>query len=112
MAPDTRVLVSTLTLGNCWVSSSAVAVSRTRSICRVLKLPMTWPALARLPIRASISLRVWVYAVTWIPAPPPLLISGMNSSPINSLNSSACRLIGSLLALLPAVGKPWSMPCL
>ncbi|MCY1376551.1 hypothetical protein D9M69_640500 [compost metagenome] len=60
VAPDTRVLVSTLTLGNCWVSSSAVAVSRTRSICRVLKLPITWPALARLPIRASISLRVWV----------------------------------------------------
>ncbi|MNH35880.1 hypothetical protein D3C79_966170 [compost metagenome] len=60
VAPETKVRVCTLTLGNWLVSSSAVAVSRTRSICRVLKLPMTWPALARLPIRASMSLKVWV----------------------------------------------------
>ncbi|MNR51991.1 hypothetical protein D3C85_1717610 [compost metagenome] len=60
VAPETKVRVSTLTLGSCWVSNSAVAVSRTRSICRVLKLPITWPALARLPRRASMSLSVWV----------------------------------------------------
>ncbi|MNV90548.1 hypothetical protein D3C71_1849450 [compost metagenome] len=72
----------------------------------MLKLPMTWPALARLPMRASMSLKVCVYAVTCIPAPPPLLISGMNSSPISSLNSSACRLIGTLFAALEESGRP------
>ncbi|MNG08763.1 hypothetical protein D3C84_921440 [compost metagenome] len=54
------VLVNTWTFGSWLVSSSAVAVSRTRSMNRLLKLPITWPALARLPIFASMSLMVWV----------------------------------------------------
>ena len=76
---------------------------------RLLKLPMTWPALARLPMRASMSLSVCVYAVTCMPAPPPLFTMGMNSSPINSLNSSACTLIGTLVPV-EAPGRPSSMP--
>lgn len=36
----------------------------------------------------------------------PLLISGMNSSPISSLNSSACRLIDTLSAALEEPGRP------
>ncbi|MNV82292.1 hypothetical protein D3C71_1760170 [compost metagenome] len=60
VAPLISAVAYTSTLGSCRVSSSAVAVSRTRSMNRLLKLPMTWPALARLPTRASMSLSVWV----------------------------------------------------
>ena len=45
------------------------------------------------------------------PAPPPLLINGTNSSPINSLNSSAWTLIGTR-APADAPGRPSSIPCL
>ncbi|MNT45972.1 hypothetical protein D3C72_1825890 [compost metagenome] len=60
VAPLVTVVAYTSTLGSCRVSSSAVAVSRTRSMNRLLKLPTTCPALARLPMRASMSESVWV----------------------------------------------------
>ena len=60
VAPLISAVAYTSTLGSCRVSSSAVAVSRTRSMNRLLKLPTTWPALARLPMRASMSLKVCV----------------------------------------------------
>src|SRR3546814_8576278 len=47
VAPLISAVAYTSTLGSCRVSSSAVAVSRTRSMNRLLKLPTTWPALAR-----------------------------------------------------------------
>ncbi len=60
IAPLVTVAAYTSTFGSCRVSSSAVAVSRTRSINRLLKLPISCPALARLPMRASMSERVCV----------------------------------------------------
>ena len=52
-----------------------------------------------------------IAAVTCTPAPPALLTMGMNSSPISSLNSSACRLMRTLPPASEP-GRPSSTPCL
>ncbi len=41
VTPELTLLLSTSTCGSCLVSSSAVAVSRTRIMIRLLKLPTT-----------------------------------------------------------------------
>jgi hypothetical protein len=60
VTPDTRVIEWTCTSGSCLVSNSAVSSSRTRSMMSELKLPMTCPALALSPKRATMSDQVWV----------------------------------------------------